>query len=174
MKKPYNACLNKNLLAGRQVLKPACLAALYSSTSSIQKNIKCLSNPSTNHSILNFFPYDKLNIPENCSLLFDNLVFKLIDNSSSVLLEAKSFFSNNFFPDTQINYVNPGTKVLGNEKNNVYISVCQYSGVFKLSFSKHLSNSIFCKIFLKNSKYLEKKPNSLTSANSQTLNLLFL
>lgn len=47
-------------------------------------------------SILNFFPYNNLNMPANTDLVFDKIVFLLEDNRKKTLDEAIIFFQRNF------------------------------------------------------------------------------
>ncbi len=123
-------------------------------------------------SILNFFPYNKLKMPNNTDLVLYKLVFLLKDNRKETLNDAIKFFSESFFCNTAVNFKGSKDQVIpGTENETVNVVICEFTGSYKLSFSNVFSNKILFKILQANEIHLEKNKDLLLEI--KTLNLPF-
>ena len=113
-------------------------------------------------SILNFFPYNQLKMPVDTKLVFDKLVFLLIDNRKQTLNATITFFEENFFCNTAVNFKGSKDRIVpGTENITVNVVICEFTGSYKLSFSNVLSNQILFKILQANKIHLEKNKDLL-------------
>ena len=109
-------------------------------------------------------------MPVNSKLMFDSLVFILVNNSDQVLNQAIDFFSENFFAQLDVYYLKSNEKNVRLEHKGCIV-VCEYTGNNKLCFSRQLSNIIIYKILQANEKHLHSKNLLIKEALNLPYNL---
>ena len=137
------------------IIKNHLLLTAYSTRKSTQP-IKSLNSFIPENSILKLFCYNRLTMPKHTTLVYDSLVFLLVDNTKETLDQAIKYFSEKFLLGMKINF-HKARESNESLENIVNIVICKSTGSNKLCFSKNLSNFIIYKILETNKENLNKK-----------------